>query len=362
MALALIAGVVLFVQAPFPAPRGRPSPAATQTELPRIHVVGSRLYAGSKVWRAWGMNWGIADHQPVLTYFDNPTARNHAKLDAELDIAQRLGVNAMRIPLELGQVMRSPTQARASVLTGLARLLKLARDHHIYLDITGNLVWRPKLVPAWYDRLSEQARWQVQARFWRAVASIGKSSSAVLCYELTSEPAISDQPKYYIGDLGGYTFVQIVAHPRGRNPVQLARAWTRLLVSAVHSQDKRPVTIGLVPDHESSFSPPNLAGLLDVLVMHEYPVTGGASTAIAIVKRFASFKKPVLIGETFVLADDAATQRAFLVGASRYVAGIFEFFDGRDPSRMRVTTWADAFYHASLVQFIALRKTLLSTR
>ena len=34
-------------------------------------------------------------------------------------------------------------------------------------------------VPAWYDALKAAARWDVQARFWRAVAGVCKDSPAV---------------------------------------------------------------------------------------------------------------------------------------------------------------------------------------
>lgn len=79
----------------------------------------------------------------------------------------------------------------------------------MYLDLTGNLVWRAP--PPWYDALPEQARWTVQARFWRAVARTAQGSSAVLVYELTSEPLINDSEHWYCGALDGYTFIHTTA-------------------------------------------------------------------------------------------------------------------------------------------------------
>jgi len=327
--------------------------------MARISVRGRRLYAGSTPWRAWGMNWIARDDSPVIVYFDHPTSAKLAGLTAQLRTAHRMGANSMRIYLELGQVMQTPGRARTSTLTALRNVLKAAEKERVYLDISGNLVWRAKRVPAWYDRLSEQSRWQVQANFWRAVAHAAASSPAVLCYELTSEPIIGEAPGYYTGRMGDWTFVQSVATRQGRDARTLARAWTRQLAVAVRSQDNRPVTIGLLPVLHDAFTPENLADLLDMLVIHQYPQQGKATEAVAVVRGYAAFKKPVLLGETFLLEDDAPTQRAFLLGANPYLVGTFEFFDGRDPNHMTVSTIPDAVYSVSLRQFIALRGALL---
>ena len=63
-----------------------------------------------------------------------------------------------------------------------------------------------------------------------------------------------------------------------------------------------------------------------------------------------------------MIQDDAATQRAFLLGANRYLVGTMEFFDGRDPAHMTVATMGDAIYQVALEQFIALRPALLGPR
>ena len=141
-----------------------------------------------------GLNWGVADHEPVIAYFDHPTSANFALLRTELRAARSMGANSMRIYLQLGQVMATATTPRARTLRALQRLLALAHTDHVYLDITGDLVWRPSRAPTWYARLPWQARWRVQARFWKAVAHAAATSPAVLCYELTSEPIVSPTP------------------------------------------------------------------------------------------------------------------------------------------------------------------------
>jgi hypothetical protein len=337
------------------------APAADAAAMPRISVHGDSLYAGKSPWRAWGMNWGVGDHAPVIAYFNHPSAANFAVLGAELRTARRIGANSMRIYLQLGQVMATPTQPRQRTLSALQRLLALAQSDGIYLDITGDLVWRPSRAPAWYGRMPWRQRWKVQARFWKAVAHAASSSPAVFCYELTSEPIVAQTPGYYYGQIGGWWFVQSIATQPAHDADTLARAWTRLLANAVRSQDDRPVTIGLLPVATGPFAPANIADLLDMVTIHEYPTTGQAPAAIAMIRTFAATHKPVLLGETFTLFDDLSTQRAFLTGAAPYLVGTFEFFDGRDPRKISVHSVFDAIYQAGLEQFLTLRSLLTAS-
>ena len=328
--------------------------------MPRISVHGGELLAGSRPWRAWGFNWGVGDHAPVIAYFDDPTAANFAVLRSELATARALGANSMRIYLQLGQVMATPTQPRQRTLTALQRLLALAQSDDIYLDITGDLVWHPSHQPAWYAQMPDQQRWQVQARFWTAVAHAASSSPAVLCYELTSEPLVATTPGYYYGRMGDWYFVQSIATATGTQADHLARAWTRLMANAVRAQDDRPVTIGLLPTTTGAFAPANIAGLLDMLIVHDYPTTGQAPAAAALIRSYAASHKPVLLGETCILDDNATTQDQFLTDAAPYLTGAFEFFNGQDPNTMQIHSIPDALYKVSVQQFEALRPLLLA--
>jgi hypothetical protein len=335
------------------------SSSASASPMSRISVRGDHLYAGTTVWRAWGMNWGVNDHAPVIAYFDHPTSANLDVLRTELQTARSMGANSMRIYLQLGQVMMTPTKPRLRTLVALQRLLALAESDRVYIDITGDLVWRPSRAPAWYGQLPWQARWRVQARFWKAVARAASSSPAVLCYELTSEPKVSPTAGYYYGQIGQWWFQQSIATAQGSRADQLARRWTRMLAAAVRSEDDRPVTIGLLPNTSGPFAPANIAGLLDMLVVHEYPNTGQAPAAVALIRSFAASHEPVLLGETFMLDDDLATQGSFLRGSAPYLVGAFEFFDGRDPTTIQAHTIYDAVYQQGLEQFMSMRPLIL---
>jgi hypothetical protein len=333
-----------------------PAAAAPAAGLARISAHDGGLWAGDRPFRAIGFNWGIGDRGPVLAYFDAPTDAGLAGLTEQLRIVRSLGANSMRVHVEVFQVMDGPTRARPSALRALRRLLAAATREGIYLDLTGNLVWRPQRAPQWYERMDEHRRWQVQARFWRAVARTAASSPAVLCYELTSEPVVTEAPEQgrYHGELGGYWFLQSVAARRGPVAERLGRSWTRLLAAAVRREDDRPVTIGMLPWRGGAFAPANVADLLDLLVVHEYARTGHLEESLDVVRHFASFGKPALLGETFTLHADGATQAAFLAGAAPHLQGVFGFFDGRHPDAVEPVTFGDALYTLNLRQVLGL--------
>ncbi len=96
----------------------------------------------------------------------------------------RLGANVVRIHLQLGRFMQGPAEPNVAALDQLGRLAKLAEEERLYLDLTGLACYHKADVPAWYDGLSEPARWDVQARFWEAVAARCAESPAVFCYDL----------------------------------------------------------------------------------------------------------------------------------------------------------------------------------
>ena len=318
---------------------------------------GGDLVSGGRPFRAWGFNYGVGERYAILSYFERPTKRRLRQVVAELREARSLGANTLRIYLELKAFMRGPDEPNERALAALAALLEQAERLRLYLDLTGNLVWRDP--PAWYDELPEQARWKIQARFWRAVARTAADSPAVLVYELTSEPVIEQSERWYGGEFGGYTFVQrIVRDSAGRDPSRLARRWIRRLGAAIRMYDRRHlIGLGLLSQTTGPFAPANIADLLDVLLVHEYPDEGGADEAISIVREFAAHGKPVILGETAPLLAAPGTWESFLRGARRYLDGYLCFYDGRTPTQ--ATDPGDRWYAAMLRQFNALRGPLV---
>ena len=149
--------------------------------------------------------------------------------------------------------------------------------------------------------------------------------------------------------------MQSVATAQGAGADQLARAWTRLLAHAVRSQDDRPVTIGLLPFIGGPFAPANIGGLLDMLVVHEYPATSQAPAAIALIRAFAASRKPLLLGETSMFGDDLATQGAFVAGDGAVPRRSVRLLRWTQPDNDSPHTIDDAVYQQRLEQFMSLR-------
>jgi hypothetical protein len=343
---------------------GPPSASALAQAAPhRLAPVsrdGGDLTAGGRRFLAWGFNYGLADRYPILDYFARPTENRLRRLVADMRKARSLGANTLRVYLEIASFMRGARQPNVRALVALRALLERAERVGVYLDITGNLVWRA--APAWYDRLPERRRWAVQARFWRSVARTAAASPAVLAYELTSEPVIEESDRWYGGDFGGYTFVQrIVRRCAGRDARRLARLWIGGLRQAIRRYDSRHlIGLGLLPQTVGPFGAANVAGQLDVLMVHEYPAEGRAGEAVSVVRDFAAHRKPVILGETAPLLGTPDSWASFLRGARRHVDGYLSFYDGRAPSEV-TNSEADSWYARMLEQFIGLRPSLVGT-
>ena len=331
---------------------GSAEPAA----LPEVQRDEDELVAAGERFRVWGFNYGLRRRYPILSYFERPTERRLRRVVADMREARALGANTLRVYLELGAFMDGPKQPRREALDALAALLEKAERLHVYLDLTGNLVWRRP--PGWYGALPEQARWAVQARFWRAVARTAESSPAVLVYELTSEPVVADAEDWYCGRLDGYTFIQrIVRDTAGRDPARLARRWIRRLRGAIRAHDRRHlIGIGLLP-FGGPFGPRNVADLLDLLLLHEYPAEGKESEAVALVREFAAQGKPVVLGETAPLLTTPEGWRGFLTATRHFLDGHLFFYDGRTPAEAGSAA-ADAWYAGALEEFLGLRAAL----
>ena len=299
-----------------------------------VEVSGDHFLVNGQPWTARGINWikvpppgSTAFDATELTYLDNPTQAGYEAVARGFRRIEELHLNSVRIYVELGQVLRGPGTVNQQALAALEKVLRLAAQAHIYLDITGDVVWRPWRFP-WLNMLSPEQRWQAQVKFWQTVAHAAANSSAVFSYELTSEPQAMAQGPMYVGEFRTWWFDPNVTYGMHGNEYSLAREWVTEMKAAVRSQDKRHlITIGLFPATSGPFGPANVADLLDFLTVHVYPVSGQAAAAINIVRDYAAYDKPVVIGETWTLDDTLATQRQFLSGSQSYVSGVFQFFN-----------------------------------
>ena len=285
---------------------------ADELEWIRVSTEGRRFVRSESndTFRPWGLNYDHeGDGQLLEDYWDE----KWPAVESAFKEMKLLGANVVRIHLQFGRFMESPTEPRQHSLDQLARLIELAERTGLYIDLTGLGCYHKQDVPKWYDALSEESRWSAQAAFWEAVASTCSKSPAIFCYDLMNEPVVPGGDKNrddWLGpSFGDKHFVQFITLDRsGRERTDVARQWIHTLVTAIRKHDKRHlVTVGLVPlsldrpGLTSGFVPSQVTDELDFIAMHIYPEKGKVDEAIETVKGFAATGKPVIIEETFPL-------------------------------------------------------------
>src|SRR5215469_16850682 len=140
----------------------------------------------------WGFNYDRDDAGRLLEDF---WTDDWEKVAGDFREMKSLGANVVRIHLQLCRFMKSPDQPDDKSLARLNKLVQLAEQTGVYLDVTGLGCYHKQDIPAWYDAMDESGRWDVQARFWRAVAEVCKDSPALFCYDLMNEPIPSGDQK-----------------------------------------------------------------------------------------------------------------------------------------------------------------------
>ena len=310
----------------------------------------------------WGFNY---DHDEKGRLLEDYWAAEWPKVESDFAEMKRLGANVVRVHLQLGKFLDGPGEPNEPSFEKLSRLLRLAERTGLYLDITGLGCYRSSDVPAWYDALSEEGRWDVQARFWREVALRCRGSTAVFCYDLMNEPVVPggrrDDRAWLGPPFGEYHYVQcITLDQAGRPRPEIAAAWVRKLVTAIREVDDRAlITVGLVPwsldrpGLTSGFVPAAAAAELDFVSVHIYPESGKLENDLETLRGFA-IGKPVLIEETFPLGCSPDELRRFLSLSREVADGWIGFYWGRTPDELRRSTEiADALMLAWLELFEA---------
>ncbi|GAA5505894.1 glycerophosphodiester phosphodiesterase family protein [Novipirellula caenicola] len=317
----------------------------------------------------WGFNYDHdGDGRLIEDYWDDQWDR----VASAFGEMKELGANVVRIHLQFGKFMDSPTKPNAGSLSQLARLVVLAEQTGLYLDLTGLGCYHKQDVPQWYDALSEQDRWAAQAVFWEAIAKQCADSPAVFCYDLMNEPVVPGGDKArtdWLGHgFGDKYFVQFITLDRkGRDRTEVARAWVGKLVSAIRQHDDRHlITVGLVPwsldrpGLTSGFVPDKIAGDLDFIAVHLYPETGKVDEAIETLKGFAAVGMPVVIEEVFPLKCGAEELGDFVDRSKPYATGWIGFYWGKTPAQLRpATTLSEALTLAWLELFQSKRESIL---
>ncbi len=241
-----------------------------------------------------------------------------------------LGFTVVRIHLQFGKFMKSPTTLHESQLKQLDKVIALAERLGLRLDITGLAHYRKEDIPEWFLLQTDAQMIETERMFWSTIATRYAQEPAIFCYDLQNEPIVNltntDEivGPPFIGVEGTYHFINLkgrdVSTPwtewiqskygtekalgaawldfprkgetfdsiqmpgaldkqRAKDLVEFghdrARTWTRRMVEAIREKDHRHlITIGLLPDSlpfgdfYASFPPQALVDLLDFISVH----------------------------------------------------------------------------------------------
>lgn len=340
--------ILLATIGPGPAALGE-GPEAPAMPRVRVSEDGKRfVLAGSgRTFAPWGFNY--LGRPERLAEDDWQTPEGWGRIEGDFRAMRKLGANVVRWHLQFETFMKGPDRVDAGQIARLKKLLGLARESGLYLDLTGLNCFRLKRIPAWYDELAEADRWKAQARFWEAVAETCAGDSAVFCYDLMNEPIIGEPPKgdhpWVGGELGGFHFVQRISNkPAGRDSQEIAEAWIKTLVDAIRRRDREtPVTVGVIPwaqvwpGAKPLFYSPRVARHLDFTSIHFYPAAGKLEKDLAALAVY-DIGKPLVVEEIFPLSCSLVDLDRFIDGSADRVDGWISHYFGITPAEYRAGT------------------------
>ncbi len=365
----LVAEVVL--QAIAAGGAGAPAPAdPAVTALPRIRVSQDRTHfvrdGSAARFLLWGFNY---DHDDRGRLLEDYWEREWETVVADFGEMKAMGANVVRVHLQLGRFLTDATTPDRDQLDRLARLVRLAEQTGVYLDLTGLGGYHKADVPAWYDALGESERWAAQATFWRAIAGVGQGHAAVFCYDLMNEPILTggnDKDQWLPGPpLDGKSFVQrITRDARGRSDAAIAGDWVRTLTQAIRAVDRDTlITVGEIPwsqpfpTYRPLFHAPEVGGPLDFVSVHFYPRKDQLDADLAALRAY-EVGKPIVVEEFFPLNAGFEGTEAFLDRSRPLVDGWISFYWGKTVAELEQTrTLRDAITAGWLRRFQALAPT-----
>ena len=315
---------------------------------------------GAPGFTPWGFNY---DHDEQGRLLEDYWDAEWPKVEEDFQEMKELGANVVRIHLQTAKFMPEPEKPNGAALSQLTRLLQLAEQCQLYLDLTGLGCYHKKDVPGWYDAMNETERWEVQARFWQAIAKTCAESPAVFCYDLMNEPILAGAKKkeseWLAGEFAGKHFVQrITLDLAGRTREQVAKAWVNKLVAAIRKHDTRHmITVGVIPwahtwpKARPLFYSKQVSENLDFASVHFYPNKGEVDKALTALAVY-DIGNPLIIEEMFPLKCSLEELDAFIDSSRANADGWIGFYWGKtlEESR-RSATLSDAVTAAWLEFF-----------
>jgi hypothetical protein len=284
----------------------------------------------------WGFNY---DHDAANRLLEDYWHEEWDRVTGDFEEMKALGANTVRVHLQVAKFMRSAQEANRESLERLSRLVQLAEKTGLYLDVTGLGCYKKEDVPQWYNQLEEGPRWDVQARFWEAVARVCRNSPAIFCYDLMNEPVVSEDKKnrdWTPGAFGDRYFVQrLTLDFAGRNEKQIAKAWVDKMVAVLRKEDPRHlVTVGAIPwaltwpTAKPLFYSKEVSAHLDFVSVHFYPKKAEVDKALSALAVY-DIGKPIVIEEMFPLSCSLPELAQFIEGSRKLATGWIGFYWGK---------------------------------
>jgi hypothetical protein len=345
--------VVLSACATVDVKHGGPKP------MERIALAGERdsfaLVPSGRPWVPWGFNYDH-DDTPAQRLLEDYWDKDWKRVERDFATMRVLGANVVRIHLQIGRFMRSETEPDGHALWQLQRVLRVAETEGLWVDVTGLCNDRPQDTPEWFSVLPEPRRWEVQARFWGAVAEAAADSPAVFAYDLMNEPAVPyNEHASWFGPrwFDGRSHVELISRdPAGRPRNAVALQWLRAMAVAVRSKDpSRLITVGLFSIDDQTgdlgigLTPHDLALELDFLSLHLYPTSGKLEVASRELEHL-SVGKPVVIEEAAPLECSVGELKPLVEDTVRKGVGWLGFYWGdgmlRERSKTPMAEWVGA--------------------
>ncbi|MDC0273974.1 glycoside hydrolase family 5 protein [Planctomycetaceae bacterium] len=350
------------------------SSASAELEHIQVSADGTHFLTAETKQRfiVWGVNY---DHDSSGRLLDEYWIEDWESVVEDFREIKALGANCVRIHLQVGKFMETPDAVAVESIDQLKKLVALAEETGLYLDVTGLACYHKANIPDWYDQLREQDRWNVQARFWKAVASACAESSAVFCYDLMNEPILpGKQPtaEWLGGELGGKFFVQRLAlELKDRSREEIAEKWINRMVDAIREEDdQHMITVGVIPwvfafgGGKPLFYSPIVGKRLDFAAVHFYPEKGEVDKAIKALQAY-EVGKPLVIEEMFPLKCSAEELTEFIDRSATHTDGWISFYWGKTAEELRAkgkptigeaitAAWIEKFQ--SMASRMAIRK------
>lgn len=299
---------------------------------------GFVLATSGKPFRVWGVNYDHDAKGENGRLLEDYWIDEWDTVCQDFQEIKELGANVVRVHLQVAKFMSGPDEPNQAALSQLDKLVRLAETNGLRLDITGLGCYHKQDVPAWYNQMNETNRWNVQARFWKAVAGTCRGSPAVFCYDLMNEPIIggNESEGWLAGELGGSYFVQrLTLDQHGRSQQEIALAWVKKLTAAIRSVDPdHLITVGVIPwamvwpNAKRLFYSPEIAEHLDFVSVHFYPKKGEVDKALKALAVY-DIGKPLVIEEMFPLSCSQEELDEFIDGSTQIADGWISFYWGK---------------------------------